>query len=82
MADIQVKKALISAPRGTANIFRLKGPTINEQTIRKIARLVGMQADARSGMLCIDADTLTYSEQHLQLTLFRGSGAKIGRAHV
>jgi hypothetical protein len=75
MADIQVKKALISAPRGTANIFRLKGPTINEQTIRKIARLVGMQADARSGMLCIDADTLTYSEQHLQLTLFRGSGA-------
>ena len=39
MADIQVKKALISAPRGTANIFRLKGPTINERTIRKIARL-------------------------------------------
>jgi hypothetical protein len=75
MADIQVKKALISAPRGTANIYRLKSPTVSEQALRKIARQVGMQADERSGTVCIDADTLTYSEAHLQLTLFRGSGA-------
>jgi len=74
MAEIRVVEKLMPTPRGRASIYRLKKPAVNEKTIRSLARQLGMQADAKSGALTSDANKLTYSEGHLELTMYRASG--------
>lgn len=74
MADIKVIGKLIPTPRTPARIYRLKPPSVNEKAVRALARRLGMQADAKSGALRSDADKLTYSERHLELTMYRASG--------
>lgn len=74
MADITVTEKLIPTPGKQARIYRLKPPTVNERAVRAFARQLGMQADAKSGSVRSDADKLTYSEGHLDLTMYRASG--------
>jgi len=74
MAEIKVAGKLISTPRGRARIYRLKAPSVNEKAVRALAQRFGMQAGAKSGTLKSDADKLTYSEGHLELTMYRASG--------
>jgi hypothetical protein len=74
MADIKVTGNLIPTPRGQARIYRLKTPSVNERVVRALARRLGMQADAKSGMLRSDADKLTYYQGLLELTMYRASG--------
>lgn len=74
MAEIKVNVKLIPTPRGRARIYRLKPPSVNEKAVRGLARLLGMQADAKSGTLKSDADKLTYSQGLLELTMYRASG--------
>jgi hypothetical protein len=73
--EIKVTGKLIPTPRQPANIYRLTRPTVTERSIRALARQLGIQADAKSGTLCIDQDKLTYQHEHLELTVFRASGA-------
>jgi hypothetical protein len=75
MAGIQVKSTPIATPDGTANIYRLKRPRVTEQTVRTLAGQLGMRADPSFGRISSDADKLIFSEQHLELTVFRSSGA-------
>jgi hypothetical protein len=74
MVDIKVPRKLIPTPRRQARIYRLKAPSVNEKAVRALAQRLGMQADAKSGTLRRDADKLTYSEGHLELTMYRASG--------
>ena len=74
MAEIKITGKLIPTPRGQANIFRLKTPSVNERAVRALARRLGMEADAKSGTLRSDADKLTYSQGSLELTMYRASG--------
>jgi hypothetical protein len=74
MADIKVTRKLIPTPRRRAPIYRLKAPRVNEKAVRSLAQRLGMQADAKSGTLRSDADKLTYSQGHLELTMYRASG--------
>ncbi|MBZ5636378.1 MAG: hypothetical protein LAO55_24910 [Acidobacteriia bacterium] len=74
MADIKVTGKLIPTPRGPVRIYRLKPPSVNEKAVRSLARLLGMQADAKSGTLRSDADKLSYSQGLLELTMYRASG--------
>src|SRR5215469_9468601 len=74
MVDIKVTRKLIPTPRRQARIYRLKVPSVNEKAVRALARRLGMQADSKSGTLRSDADKLTYSEGHLELTVYRASG--------
>lgn len=75
MAEIKITGKLIATPRKPAHIYRLKSPAVSEKTIRSLARQLGMRADANSGRLCSDADKLIYSDGHLDLMLYRASGA-------
>lgn len=73
--EIKVTGKLIPTPRQPANIYRLKRPAVTERSVRALARQLGIKADAKSGTLCIDQDKLTYQHEHLELTVFRASGA-------
>jgi hypothetical protein len=73
--EIKVTGKLISSPRQPAHIYRLKRPAVTEKSIRALARQLGIKADAKSGTLCSDQDKLTYQHEHLELTVFRASGA-------
>jgi hypothetical protein len=83
MAEIKITSKLISTPRQPARIYRLRVPRVNEKAVRSLAKQLGMLADGRSGALRTDADKLTYSEGHLELTMYRASGGIrfIDRAH-
>jgi hypothetical protein len=75
MAYITVSGKLIDlTPRRPARIYRLTPPTVTEKTVRALARRLGIQADAKSGVLRSDADKVSYSEGHLELTVYRASG--------
>jgi hypothetical protein len=74
MADIKVTEKFIPTPRRHARIYRLKAPRVSEKAVRSLARRLGMGADVKSGTLSSDADKLTYSERHLELTMYRASG--------
>jgi hypothetical protein len=74
MAEIKITSKLISTPRQPARIYRLRVPRVNEKAVRSLAKRLGMQADGRSGTLRSDLDKLTYSERHLELTMYRASG--------
>lgn len=74
MADIRVTGKLIGTPRARTRIYRLRAPRVNEKAIRALAKRLGMHAGARPGELRSDADKLTYSEGHLELTMYRASG--------
>jgi hypothetical protein len=75
MAEIKVTGKLIPTPRKPANIYRLKTPNVTERALRTLAKQMGMTADAKSATLCSSADTLIWSEGHLELTAYRASGA-------
>ena len=74
MAEIKVLAKLIPTPNKPANIYRLSRPSVSERNVRALARQLGMRPDAKSGKLCSDADKITYTEQHLELTVNRVSG--------
>src|SRR5262245_9692361 len=74
MADIKINTQL-AAPKGKpASIYRLVTPRVNERSIRELAKQLGLQAEANAGVLTSDADKLTYSVGHLELTMHRASG--------
>ena len=74
MAEIKLTCKLAPAPRGSAKIYRLKATAVNERAVRALAKRFGFRGRARDGSLCSDADKLTYSEAHLELTMYRASG--------
>jgi hypothetical protein len=74
MAEIRVTGNIIAMPHKRANVYQFKSPVHSEKHIRSLARRLGMRADANSGSLTSEAEKLTYSERHFELTLFRGSG--------
>jgi hypothetical protein len=76
MAEIKIN-ARLTAPTGKpASIYRLAPRRVNEKAIREFASRLGMpQADARSGVVRSDANKLTFSMGHLELTMHRASGA-------
>src|SRR5882724_9684745 len=75
MADIKIKTKPTSPKGKPAPIYRLASPSVNEKAIRALAKQLGMQADAKYGEFKGDADKLTLSEGHLELTMHRASGA-------
>ena len=75
MADIKIKTKLTSPKGKPAPIYRLASPRVTEKAIRALAKQLGMQADAKYGEFKSDADKLTLSEGHLELTMHRASGA-------
>ena len=74
MAEIKITRKLLATPRRRARIYRFKAARVDEKAIRSLAQRLGMRADAKSGTLSSDADRLTYSEGHLELTMYRASG--------
>ncbi len=74
MAEIRVATKLLPMPRTPANVYRLKQPAVSERSIRGIARLLGMKAEQRMGRITSDVNKVMYSEQHLELTVYRASG--------
>jgi hypothetical protein len=75
MADIKINTKL-TIPKGKpASIYRLVTPRVTEKSIRELANRLGMRADSKSGLLKSDADKLTFSVGHLELTMYRASGA-------
>ena len=75
MADIKINAKLTSPKGKPAPIYRLATRRVNEKAIRELANRLGLQADAKSGVLGSDADKLTFSVGHLELTMHRASGA-------
>jgi hypothetical protein len=75
MAEIKINTKL-NTPKGQPPpIYRLANPSVNEKGIRALANQLGMQADAKFGAIRSDAEKLTFSEGHLELTMHRASGA-------
>jgi hypothetical protein len=74
MAEIVMKGKMIPTPREPTNIYKLAPARVTEASIRAIARGFGMRAEARAGVLRSDANTLTYSEGPLEVTIYRASG--------
>ena len=74
MAEIKIRGKLPPTPARSAHIYRLKKPAVTEKSIRALARQLGMRGDIAAGRLASDADKLTYSEAHLDLTVYRASG--------
>jgi hypothetical protein len=75
MADIKISTKLTGPKGQPAPIYRLAKPSVNEKVIRALAKQLGMQADAKYGAFKTDAEKLTFSEGHLELTMHRASGA-------
>src|SRR5436189_6173460 len=75
MADIKINTKLISPKGKPAPIYRLATQRVNEKAIRELAGRLGMQAEAKTGALRSDADKLTFSMGHLELSMHRASGA-------
>ena len=74
MADIKIETKLTTPKGKPVPIYRLATPSVNEKAIRELAKRLGLQADVK-GALTSDADKLTYSEGHFELTMHRASGA-------
>jgi hypothetical protein len=75
MAEIQITRARMVSASGTANVYKLKPPMVSEQTIRKLAQQFGIRTDNRFGAFSSDAEKLVYVQQHMELTVYRASGA-------
>src|SRR5512146_1590603 len=73
MAEIIAPEKLMPTPRGRANIYTLKPPTVNEKTVRALARRLGV-SPGKSERITFDADKIVYSAGHLDLTVYRASG--------
>jgi hypothetical protein len=75
MTDIVFLSRLESLPERDTNIYRLKGPGVNERSLKEMARRFELRGDLESGELSKDADELTYTEGPFVVTLSRSSGA-------
>jgi hypothetical protein len=75
MTDIAFLSRLESLPVLDTNIYRLKGPGVNERSLREMARRFELTGDLESGEVLKDADELTYTQGPFVVTLFRSSGA-------
>jgi hypothetical protein len=75
MADIEFLSRLESTPMVDTNIYRLKGPGVNERSLREIAHRFELKGDLGRGEFLKDAEELTYTEGPFVVTLFRSSGA-------
>jgi hypothetical protein len=75
MVDIAFTSRLESLPERDTNIYRLKGPRVNERSLREMAKRFELKGDIASGEFSKDADELTYTEGPSVVTLFRSSGA-------
>lgn len=75
MTNIAFLSRLESLPVLNTNIYRLKGPGVNERSLREIARRFELTGDLKSGEILKDAEEYTYIQGPFVVTLFHASGA-------